>query len=489
MLTRRQLFSHALLTGALMPLCGAQRSFADLPTKDTAALANLHNRVLNDTKRLIGHDKPTLRLLYPAGCRANLEYAVTSFTDATGIHIELLETDVDHINTEILIKAANNLPHFDIALPASFGIPDLVSADAILPLDNFARQYEPAFFRDGQLYRHADSFNGRFYGYQTDGDAYLVFYNKAMFDDPGNQTQFEKVHGKAISLPKTWEELDRLIRFFHRPDTQQFGGCLFRSPGYLAWEWWSRFHAKGYFPFDKQLLPQIDNEAGVQALEDLIAISAFLHPKVATDTLFENWSHYAEGQSFCNIGWGGTQKYLNSAKSKVRGRLYFSSTPGGMVDGQLLECPVFNWGWNYVVSSRSAHPELAYLFTLYACSPVISTIAVANPEGFFDPFRDEHYRDSTIAQTYSEAFLTAHKESMAKCIPDLYLPNQSRYLAVLQENIHLAYRQVVSAKAALQATAQQWRYITARSDKSKAMGAWLELRDKYPPVLRQRLKG
>ena len=50
----------------------------------------------------------------------------------------------------------------------------------------------------------------------------------------------------------------------------------------------------------------------------------------------------------------------------------FGLMPGGMVDGQLLRTPYFNWGWNYVVSSVSREPEVAYLFTLYATSPAMS---------------------------------------------------------------------------------------------------------------------
>ena len=65
----------------------------------------------------------------------------------------------------------------------------------------------------------------------------------------------------------------------------------------------------------------------------------------------------------------------------------FGPMPGGMVKGQLLKTPYFNWGWNYVVSTVSKQPEIAYLFTLYACSPVMSTHAVRDVDGYFDPFR------------------------------------------------------------------------------------------------------
>ena len=140
----------------------------------------------------------------------------------------------------------------------------------------------------------------------------------------------------------------------------------------------------------------------------MIAASQFLSPGAATNGLFENWADFAEGNKFCNIGWGGTQKYLNGDDSRVRGKLLFSPSPGGIVNGQLVKTAYFNWGWNYTVSSRSTHKEIAYLFALFACSPAISTLAVREQAGYFDPFRSRHYEDPEIQKTYTPEFLHAH---------------------------------------------------------------------------------
>ncbi len=72
----------------------------------------------------------------------------------------------------------------------------------------------------------------------------------------------------------------------------------------------------------------------------------------------------------------------------MKGKTTYGLMPGGKQGDALLRTPYFNWGWNYVVSSVSAQPEIAYLFTLYACSPVTSTTAVRDPGGYFDPFRE-----------------------------------------------------------------------------------------------------
>ncbi|ODS24384.1 hypothetical protein AB835_04155 [Candidatus Endobugula sertula] len=375
---------------------------------------------------------------------------------------------------------------FDIALPATFGIPDLVSANTLLPLDHFVSQYEPETYKQHQLYDYGDYVDGKFYGYQTDGDTYLMFYNKTMLDDPNNQQRFEQQHGYPLALPQTWEQLDDMIRFFHQPDKQQYGGSLFRTPGYGAWEWWSRFHAKGYFPLDDSLTPQINNAAGVKALQDMVDVSRYLHPNTKTDGLFENWKTFAEGNTFCNIGWGGSQKYFNGDKSSIKNKLYYSPAPGGVINGQVISCPIFNWGWNYVVSSLCPQPEIAYLFTLFASSPVMSTLSVQQ-NGYFDPFREEHYGNPKIQEIYSTAFLNAHKTSMKNSIPDFYLLNRSAYLSVLQENIYLACKDSLPAKQALDITASEWQVLTAKIGKSKQKTIWHSLKQKYPQPLKSLL--
>lgn len=87
--------------------------------------------------------------------------------------------------------------------------------------------------------------------------------------------------------------------------------CSSEPPGYVAWEWWVRFHAKGLWPFSAQMEPQIASDAGVEALEEMIRATEHLCPETSQLGLFANWERYSRGDIYCNIGWGGSQKYLN----------------------------------------------------------------------------------------------------------------------------------------------------------------------------------
>ncbi len=482
---RRQFIKTSLALGAIGLLPPELKALTALPSPQN--LNRLHIDTVQAAATLTGKQPMSLSILLPQGSKANVEPVANWFKDQANISIIYFEVPVDDINTRMMVDVVSGSGSFDLALPATFGLPDLIEAGALHNLDELSTKYAPQGFLDDSLYSIGDFYKGSLYGYQTDGDTYLMFYNQDMLNNRHEQKRFEDQHGFPLAVPKTWRELDAMMQFFQRPDEKIYGGALFRTANYMAWEWWIRFHAKGQWPLDENMQPQIDSHKGIEALDELITASKNQYPGAPTDGLFDNWQAFAQGNIFCNIGWGGTQKYLNGPKSKVRGKLAFGPTPGGIVAGQLVQTPYFNWGWNYSISKASKNPELAYLFALCACSPEMSTQAVREAGGYFDPFRNEHYEDTQIEKTYSKDFLIAHKESMKNSIPDLYLKGQGEYFDALRENILRAERGSISSSEAMKTTAKQWRRTTRRMGKQGQIEQWKFLRERYPEAIRKML--
>ena len=484
-LTRRMLMRSAAVGAAA---CAASPLLRATAFAQSGDLATIHETAAAAAKKLAEGRTVTLKILQPSGSLGNVKPVADRFAEATGIKFEYLEVPLGEISQKVLLEAVSKSGSFDLALPATFGIPDLAESGILVNLDQYAQKYEPADYQKDALYTIGDYYKGSLYGYQTDGDTYLMFYNKPWLDDESEKKGFADKNGYELKVPDTWQELDAMMAWFHRPDKGMFGGALYRTQYFIAWEWWGRFHAKGFYPLADDLTPQINNDAGVAALEELIAASKYLYPGAKTNGLFENFEAYGEGDKFVNIGWGGTQKYLNSGKSKIKGKLDFGGMPGGIVDGKLLKTPYFNWGWNYIVSSVSPEPEIAYLYTLYACSPAMSTIAVRDPNGYFDPTRAAHYDDPEIQKTYTPEFLVAHKASMIDSIPDFYLKGQGEYFDELRVNIAAADAGSKTAKAALDDTAAAWERITRRMGARSQEVQWRFLKSSYPAGIRDRLK-
>ena len=450
--------------------------------------SSLHTIVAKLVRAHVGKNNASLRLLHPEGCRANLVSVVTAFEKLTGVKVQLKAGSLDNLDSEIRLGLTKKQGEetFDLALPATFNIPDLINNDAILDLSAFAAKHEPALLGEKMLYTVGNYFGGKFYGYQADGDAYLMFYNRGIKGYESVAAQYAEQYGKSLLTPKTWTEFDLQLAHFHRPSEGLFGGSLYRSRSYIGWEFWSRLHGNGRYPVDTQFEPQFDGPEGLAALESLIAASKNLEPNASKNGLFDNFKSFSDGRKFANIGWGGTQKHLQNHGAMASKDLGHGLLPGGLdAQGASFNTPYFNWGWNYVVLSKSNNAELAYLFSLFATTPDISTRAVQQVEGYFDPHLDSHYDDQKIQSIYGESFLIAHHQSMQDAMPDFRVRLQGQYKRVLSDAVFAADQGLLRPQQALTAAANKWREITDEAGVEQQRRNWQELRGLYPKQLRR----
>ena len=301
--SRRKLLANAGITAVASQL---PTSYLSANIKDSKfELDNLNQQIIKHVKGITKNRNVTLSILQPKGSLGNIKPTGDLFYKHTGVGINYIEASLDEINAKIMAQSLANNTYFDIALPATFGVPDLVEAGVIQDLTALADQYQPDDYTTGMLYPIGDYYKGKFYGYQTDGDTYLMFYNKSWLEDKQEKKKFLNKYGYPLSIPSTWVQLDQMIEFFHRPDENKFGGALFRNKDYLAWEWWTRFHAKGRFPFDNKLNPQINSNAGIDALSSLIKTTQYLYPDSRSNGLFENWEAFFSGKYILQyrLGW------------------------------------------------------------------------------------------------------------------------------------------------------------------------------------------
>ncbi|RAK09434.1 multiple sugar transport system substrate-binding protein [Salipiger aestuarii] len=301
-----------------------------------------------------------------------------------------------------------------------------------------------------------------------------MFYHRDRLEDATEWARYADQTGTPRDIPLTWETPDRQMAFFHRPNEGRFGGCLFRTASYAAWEWWARFHALRGLPFDDDGMAAILNDAGIGALEAMIASSAHL---TGSDlALFDNWARYNRGDIYANIGWGGTQKALNRRGAGLRGRVAHGPLPGG----KDLPLACFNWGWSYVIARNCPAPELAYAFCRHAVSPGPSSDTVAAPEGVFDPFRPEHYAAPRIIDAYGPSFLAEHRKAMADPIPDLYIARRNEDFESLTMWLLRALARQSDPETALRNIAARWNIITEQVGADQQRDRWLNLRATYP---------
>ena len=100
-----------------------------------ATLDNVHIEAAKKAKELAAGRKVTLKILQPSGSLGNVKPVADVFTAQTGITVEYLEVPLGEITQKILLESVAKTGAFDLALPATFGIPDLVESGILVNLD------------------------------------------------------------------------------------------------------------------------------------------------------------------------------------------------------------------------------------------------------------------------------------------------------------------------------------------------------------------
>lgn len=124
-ITRRTFFAKtsALVLGAAsIP----ELALGQSPSK--FALMTTHEQAAQQARQLAQNRKVQLTILYPQGALGNIKPAGELFSQLSGISMNYLEASLDEINTRITLSAMAQNAEFDLALPATFGLPDLIEA-------------------------------------------------------------------------------------------------------------------------------------------------------------------------------------------------------------------------------------------------------------------------------------------------------------------------------------------------------------------------
>ena len=425
-----------------------------------------------------------LRVLAPTGSEANLDVIAALFSKASGTAITIDLRGIRDVGGELMLQHMSGNGPWDVALPATIELPDLIASGAIAPIPVQALR-DPD---DGAIYGHGDIFDGRRYGYQTDGDQQILFFNRAILDDPAISKSWEDRTGRPMTVPKSWAELDAQMMHVADPQEDRWGGLLQRTPGFVEVEFWLRLLAKGVWPLDRDLAPQIAGEAGIETLADMIAVQPALAPP-ATGSLAHvgNTRTFEAGRVLCFLSYGGVQKILNRPGGPLAGRLAFSVPPGGGRDDLPAAIPAMTWGWSYTLPTLSRYAEAAALFSAFAVSTLPSTEAIRVPTGFFDPFLKRHYEDAEIRAVYGSEFLAVHRDAMMNSVPDFYVTGRGDYMASLARWLGLALDGRVTPALALESAANEWALITSTQDRDMQRSRWRALRAAFPAAVASRL--
>ena len=269
------------------------------------------------------------------------------------------------------------------------------------PLRGQVRLPERAAVDRPDVPRQPDDGGDKIYAFPDDGDVFILYYRKDIFNDAENQQAFKAKHGYDLAPPKTWKQFAEIGQFLtDKYAPKMYGAAFFRQAPYAMFMFEERFRNEGGRFFDADTMKAtINSDVGVKVFTEMRAENKFMPPGVEQFGFVENLAAFLAGQTAMTISWppygrwaagyGTDEKALDWVpKSTVAGKVGYALPPGGH--------PELAAGFCLSVASTSKQKDAAYLFIQWLNSNDISMQRVQLPYALRDPFRVDPLQGSRL---------------------------------------------------------------------------------------------
>lgn len=227
------------------------------------------------------HPMPLKILMNSSPSSEAIKKIAANFCRRSGIDIEIDTPTSDEVNK--ILADEDKVSHYDIvrldiALLPWFSQRLLTPLDEIIPEANhLVAGYEE------NIIELTAKVNGTLYAIPFDVGPQMLFYRKDLFEDSKIKRLFYEKYGDELTVPVTFEEYDRICRFFNElnqaTDTgYPSGATSFEiSPELLASEFLLRYYSNGGVLITGKDYPSIDVHIGSHVLTHYISYLATTH--------------------------------------------------------------------------------------------------------------------------------------------------------------------------------------------------------------------
>ena len=406
--------------------------------------------------------------------------------EMTGMKTNIVEMAYGDLYTKQLQDHLSGGGAYDVITYAPAWLIDFVNAGVLEPLNPYMDKYMNKADLEDYLPVYGSEGYGRlgdtWYGLPDDGDVFVMYYRKDIFEDPKNQEEFKAKSGKDLVPPKTYEDFTETCKFLTDKYQPDMYGCAFQELEGQAFDWFmGPFSGAGGEWFDPATMKAtVNSEVGVKVLTDMVNLTKSMPPGVQKWGFTEVLSAWMAGKAAMIITWppigrwsegiGSMTEQLSWVpKTTVAGKVGYAPEPGGrsMLAGN------FALG----TSADSKNKDCAYLFTQWMNSPDVSLQRVMLPFALRDPFRKSHYASPGYRALWpaaGEYLDTLEKAGMAGQ-SELGIPGAREYAEAVDQAVTSA-QAGTDPKAALDEAARKFDEITERKgveDQKKAYEMWL----------------
>ena len=428
----------------------------------------------------------TLTIMQVTATKAQWAPAAKTWEKETGIPVKFVELNFPDTYVKGMQEAVAKSGTWDIITSLTDFIADFASAGLAAELNGWMKKHDPEWGPGGgcgvlwplHLYGNV---RGKYYGWMTDGDIWLLFLRKDLLTDPKEKAAFKKKYGYDLAIPKTWKEYGDQVAFFDRPPNLR-GAWLFRNKNQMSNEFFIRFYQKGGKVFDADMNPTFNSAIGVSVVEEMNALNKNMDTITITGDWSVLYSQFPGGKTYSAMAWPSLGAFTLFPNSKTKGKIVAALPPATVVNGKRVQTSAFVSGYGAIVSRHSKNPELAYLFLQYVNSPKMSLEGITQP-GAFDPFRSCHFKHKPIAKKYPDGELEVIREAIPVSAPPLLLRGFNELMNSLSISLNSSAVGKLTAKEALDEAAKNWAKTIKRYGKKHAREQWAVIQNQFPKVI------
>lgn len=392
---------------------------------------------------------------------------------------------------------------WDLLITTPQYLGDFVETGGVEPLDErfaaFGKHFADSYWKD-VLPAYRDFYtrwNGKTYALPVDGDVLALHYRPSFFADEKLKASFRAKHGRELSVPETWEELNVVAKFFTEElRAKDIYGIQIAGTAPWVWAYWfTRAAAEGVSLFDENMEPVVNSPQAVKSLEAFLTTMKLAPPGIENlggDRLVKNWQ---AGRSVMAL-WYFDLTELGGESVSFQDDVATAPVPGiRQRDGTIKRTALMPYGRVAFIARNipEKRKQAAFYAALRMSSPELSQWLVADPRCGMDPFRASHYAaaDAYVSKSplgsphvifrdlnQAKQHLDAGKRNMASAQPHPVWPGSSQYLYALGTHVHKAVLGEEKPKDALDRTVAEWQRIREQLGKKDQLAAYRQYRDK-----------
>ncbi|MBW4888542.1 extracellular solute-binding protein [Mucilaginibacter sp. HMF5004] len=282
---------------------------------------------------------------------------------------EMAPMDLDDLHHAILGKQGLKNGDWDIAHVVTDWLFEAWQNGALENLQPYIAQNAPDDFPDGwsASLRDMQQFGGSVAGLPFHDGPECLIYRKDLFNDATEKKNFEALHGKPLTVPKTWDDFKTIARFFNRPKDNLYGTVFAGLPdGHnTVFDFCLQLWTRGGNLTDDKGLVRIDTAAAAEGLtfyRDILKDKSAVHPNTMQYESVATGMTFARGEAAMMVNWFGFASMCEVIdESAVKGKVDIVPIPC-TAGNQSASLNVY---WLYTIGSGSKHKQTAYDFIRY----------------------------------------------------------------------------------------------------------------------------